>query len=69
MFKNLARYRSENNFVNQNNYVGNLCKKHDKQCCKKFWYSSNLAIWMSYIIILNYGSIKLFLDLAKFLDV
>jgi len=36
MFKNLARYRSENNVVNQNNYVGNLCKKYNKQCWKKF---------------------------------
>jgi len=33
--KNLARYRSENNFVRSSKY---LCRKlkHDKHCCKKF---------------------------------
>jgi len=34
----IARYRSENNFGSKL-----LCKKlkRDKQCCKKFWFSSN----------------------------
>jgi len=38
--KNLARYRSENNFVELSKY-DNKTLKHNEQCCKKFWHSSN----------------------------
>lgn len=36
--ENLARHRSENNFVKLSKQLG---RKHDEQGCIKFWHSSN----------------------------
>jgi len=52
LLKNLARYRSENNFVRPSKLHRKL--KHDEPRCKKFWYSNSLNI---IILIVHYFQI------------